>query len=283
MKKLTLTGTLQGKINRLPKGVSQLHYLGINPNNFSSKLFVAVVGTRKPTPYGIDTTERIVTDLVREGAVIVSGLAFGVDITAHKAALKAGGQTIAVLPSGVNNIYPATHRNIAKQITESGCLISEYPASHHPRKVEFLERNRIIATLSDAVIVPEAAERSGSLNTTGHANKMDIPVFAVPGRSIDLMSAGTNHLIKTGEGRLVTSAQDILKSLNIKPAKTKKVPKGNDTHETAVLVALQSGINDTTLLQSELRMNTAKLQTVLTMLEINGQAAQNALGQWHIT
>jgi len=280
MKTLELNDLLTNKLNRLSKRAGELSYLGINPNDVADRPMVAVVGTRKPTPYGKDLTERIVSELVREGVVIVSGLAFGIDIIAHQTTLRENSTTIAILPSGLNNIYPATHRNIAHDILADGALISEFAPDHQPRAAEFLARNRIIAALADAVFIPEAAERSGSLNTAGHAHKMGIPVFAAPGRSIDLMSSGTNHLIRTGKATMATTANDILKTLNIKSPAVKPAPQGNDTHETSVLIAIQSGIQDTTLLQKELEMDIIKLQSVLTILEINGQVEQNEIGQW---
>ena len=131
---------------------------------------VAIVGSRRPTPYGKLVTEHIAGELAQLGVVIVSGLAFGIDTIAHKAALAQGGRTIAVLPSGIDTIYPASNRHLAWQIaTENGSLITEYPEGHVPRKHDFLARNRLISGLSQAVVIVEAAQRSGTLSTAHHA------------------------------------------------------------------------------------------------------------------
>jgi len=282
MKKLIFKSRLKHTIDRLPNKTDQLNYAGVDPNILMKKPIVAVVGTRKPTPYGRQVTEQIVTDLVRAGVVVVSGLAFGVDIISAKTALQEGGESIAVLPSGINNIYPASHQNIAKSLEENGCLISEYPSDHKPRKVEFLERNRIIAALSDIVVIPEAAARSGSLNTAFHALSMGITVCAVPGPITSSMSAGTNHIIKDGKATLITSAQDVLELLGIKIDDKEKLIGGND-QETAILQTISSGINDSTLLQHELKIETTEFQTHMTMLEINGKVRQNETGNWYLS
>jgi DNA processing protein len=281
MKTLIFKPQLNAKLDRLDKKVTKLWYLGYDPNELIKFPTVAVVGTRKPTPYGKTVTEQLVTDLVRAGVVIVSGLAFGIDIIAHKTALEEGGATIAVLPSGLDNVYPATHRFIATKIKERGALISEYPLKHRPIKVEFLERNRIIAAFCDLIIIPEAASHSGSLNTASHAKKMGITVCALPGPTTSLMSEGTNKIIKEGLATMITDAQDVLKLLNIKTNSKKKLI-GNNEKETSILKAITSGIHDSTRLQHELKMDTKSFQICMTMLEIDGRVQQNDLGEWNI-
>ena len=282
MKLLMPNPVLSAKLARLRKPIKQVHYRGEDPNILAQKPIVAVVGTRRPTPYGKAITEKLVIQLVEAGAIIVSGLAFGVDIIAHKAALEAGGQTIAVLPSGLDNIYPASHRRIAEHITQNGSLVSEYEPHHQPRKAEFLERNRIVAALSDAVIIPEAAESSGSLNTARQARQMDIPVFAIPGPITSSLSTGTNWLIKNGQARLSTGADDILKILNLTIDQNARTLKGSTTLETSVLRTIADITGDVTQLQYELGVDVTELQTALTMLEIAGKIEQNELGKWHI-
>jgi DNA processing protein len=282
MKILTLKPPLLKKLDRLNDKVKDLTFLGVDPNSIISGPVVAIVGTRKPTPYGKKVTEQLASELSRAGVVIVSGLAFGVDITAHKAVLDAGGKTIAVLPSGLKNIYPASHQKIAEKITETGSIISEYPENHMPRKVEFLERNRIIAGLSDLVIIPEAAERSGSLNTAKHAESMGIPICAVPGPINSPLSAGSNWLIQQG-ANLITSSDDVLKLLNIDKNANKQISLlGSNDQETAILQVIAGGINDPRLIQQAINISTADLQISLTMLEIAGRVEQNSLGAWHI-
>ena len=281
MKILKLNSLLKKKLNRLKKAVGELHYMGVDLNLLGDKPIVAIVGSRKPTPYGKQVTEQLAKELSRAGVIIISGLAFGVDIIAHKAVLQVGGETIAVLPSGLNNIYPASHARFAQQITDKGSVISECSDDHTPRSYDFLERNRIIAALSDLIIIPEATEKSGSLNTAKHAKSMNIPICAVPGPINSPLSAGTNLLIKQG-AKLITSSKDVLELLNINPVTVQmSLIGGNDT-ETLVLQTIAGGIQDVSLIGRETKLSTLDIQTSLTMLEISGQVRQDAVGAWHI-
>jgi len=281
MRNLQVKTQLKKKLDRLKDPVANLSFSGIDPNYLMKSPIVAVVGTRKPTPYGKQITEKLVSELVKAGVIIVSGLAFGIDILAHRTALEEKGTTISVLPSGLDNIYPATHRGVAKKIKEIGCLISEYPEDHKPRKVEFLERNRIIAALSDLVVIPEAAERSGSLNTASHAKSMNIPVCAFPGHVLSSMSRGTNELIKKSEATLVTRANDILEILEI-DTKPKTTINGNEL-ETSILEKISSGMTDSTQLQLELDTETREFQSIMTIMEIDGKVHQDEMGNWQIS
>lgn len=176
---------------------------------------VAVVGTRQVTSYGKQATERFVTDLVASGLTIVSGLARGVDTVAHKAALQAGGQTIAVLGNGVDIVYPAENGRLTEQIIENGAIISEQPMGAKPDAVNFPARNRIIAGLSMGTLVIEAGERSGALITADMALEMGREVFAVPGNIFSRYSQGTNRKIREGAAKLVATVQDVLVELNV--------------------------------------------------------------------
>lgn len=282
MKQLVLTGVTGKKLGRLKQPPQTLSYLGRNPDELVVRPIVAIVGTRKPTPYGKQVTEKLAAELARAGIIIISGLAYGVDITAHRTTLQAGGTTIAVLPSGLDTVYPSSHARVAEQIAEKGSVISEYEPSHKPYRHDFLERNRLIAALSDAVIIPEAAERSGSLNTAGHAHTLGIPVFAVPGNITSPMSGGTNHLIKTG-AQLITGAHDVFELLGIDPNQSQQTELlgANDT-ETTLLQAIKSGTHDVNGLQRITSLDLSELQTTLTMLEITGRIEQDILGGWHL-
>ena len=281
MKILKLNSPLKKKLGRLKNAAGVLQYIGSDPNLLTDKPVVAIVGSRKPTPYGKQVTEQLAMELSRAGVIVVSGLAFGVDIIAHKAVLSCGGETIAVLPSGLNNIYPASHARYAKQISEKGSVISEYADDHVPRSYDFLERNRIIAALSDLIIIPEATEKSGSLNTAKHAKSMNIPICAVPGPINSPLSAGTNLLIKQG-AHLITSSKDVLELLNINPSTVQLSLMGGNDSQTLVLEAIADGIKDASLIEQETKLSTKDLQTSLTMLEISGQIRQDAVGVWHI-
>lgn len=177
---------------------------------------VAIVGSRKPTPYGRRVAATIASRLASHGVPIVSGLAFGIDKTAHAAALDAGGRTIAVLPSGLDDrsISPQSHLGLAKRIVERGALLSEYPTGTTARKEHYLARNRLISGLARAVVVVEAAVRSGSMTTARWATDQGRDVWAVPGPIDSLVSGGTNQLIRDGANPLV-SVDDFLEALGV--------------------------------------------------------------------
>lgn len=176
-----------------------------------TKKFISIVGTRNATPRGIDVCTKLVEDLKNNGhdVVIVSGLAFGIDIAAHTAALNVGLPTIGVLGHGLKQLYPAKHRKTAAEMIDNGSLISEFFSSYFPDKNNFVRRNRIIAGLSDATIVVESDVKGGSLITADIANSYNRDVFAVPGRLSDKYSSGCNKLIKTNRAALLESVDDI--------------------------------------------------------------------------
>ena len=178
--------------------------------------FISVVGTRTATAYGKDMAAGIVKDLAAAvpNLTIVSGLAYGIDITAHKAALEAGIPTIAVLGHGLDRIYPALHRNYAIATLEKGGLVTEYTSGNTPEGYNFIARDRIIAGLSDCTLVVESAARGGSLLTAHMAFDYNRDVFAVPGRMTDEHSKGCNNLIKLQKAFLVTAADDIINYMN---------------------------------------------------------------------
>ncbi|RLC79548.1 MAG: DNA-protecting protein DprA [Chloroflexi bacterium] len=174
---------------------------------------VAVVGTRRASVYGKEATRFLVDQLARSGVTIVSGLARGIDSVAHRAALEAGGRTIAVLGSGLDIIYPPEHTKLAQAIAKNGALITEYPLGTPPEGVNFPPRNRIISGLSKGVLVVEAGETSGALITADFALEQGRDVLAVPGSIFYKTCRGTNKLIQQG-AKLVLSAEDILEELN---------------------------------------------------------------------
>jgi len=176
------------------------------------ELAIAIVGTRHATRYGVQQAERLAGSLARAGFAIVSGLARGIDAAAHRGALAAGGRTIAVLGSGLLNIYPPEHEALAHDVAESGCLLSESPPRMVPISGAFPQRNRIISGLSLGTIVVEAAARSGALITARHAYEQGREVFAVPGPIDSRLSRGCHALIKDG-AKLVESIDDVLAEL----------------------------------------------------------------------
>lgn len=176
---------------------------------------IAVVGTRKPSPYGVQVAEKIVRDIAEAGVAVVSGLARGVDGIAHGAALNGGARTIAVLGSGVDVIYPREHQRLAARIVENGALVSEHPLGTRPDARNFPRRNRIMSGMTLGTLVIEAGKESGALITAGQALEENREVFAVPGNIFSPTSKGVNSLIRKSEAKLVTNCEEILIELNL--------------------------------------------------------------------
>lgn len=184
-----------------------LYYKG-NTDLDKSRM-IAIVGTRNATPYGKQFTEELVMALLPMKATVVSGLAYGIDIAAHRASLHHGLDTLGVVAHGLDRIYPGTHAPVARKMTGQGGLITEFMSGNDPDRENFPRRNRIIAGLSDAVVVVEAAARGGALITADIANSYNRDVFALPGRVTDPQSQGCNNLIKQNRAALIQSAADI--------------------------------------------------------------------------
>jgi DNA processing protein len=182
--------------------------------NLTDKKIISIVGTRNITPQGRHFCEQFMEELAPLDPVIVSGFAYGVDICIQKAANKLGLQTIGCLAHGLNQIYPSAHRKYCAPIEKNGGFLTEFWSTSKPDRVNFLQRNRVIAGISEATIVIESAERGGSLVTADIANSYNRDVFAVPGRPNDLVSSGTNTLIKQQKAHLLTSVADLVYHLN---------------------------------------------------------------------
>ena len=187
-----------------------LYYQGVFPD-FDAEPVIAMVGTRKASPYGVEAAEKIAYGLSRQGAVVISGAAAGVDSASHRGALRAGGKTIAVLGNGLDVVYPAENVWLYRDIAASGALISEYPPGTAAEAWHFPVRNRIISGLSLATVVVEAPEKSGALITANTALEQGRDVFAVPGPIDAPMSRGCNRLIADGAAALITDSWDVLR------------------------------------------------------------------------
>jgi len=257
-----------------------LFVLSGNVNELLARPAVAIVGSRRVTPYGKTVTAQLASELAQAGVVIISGLALGVDSISHKAALDAGGLTIAILPTGLDNIYPAAHRHLAKQILEQGgALISEYPEGSTVYKGNFIARNRLISGLADAVLITEAAEKSGSLHTADFALDQGKEVLAVPGNINSPTSRGTNNLIKVG-ATPVTSSADVLHVLNIELPTDKHALKSANPNEQVILDLIGAGMTDGAELLSSSNLDTPLFNQSLTMLEISGVIRPLGNNQW---
>lgn len=270
IKRVRTANSSQTKVlSTLPQPVDELFYIG-SLLELLQKPCVAIVGSRKVSSYGRIVTEKLARELVKAGVVIISGMALGVDSIAHQAAIDAGGTTIAVLPSELDRPYPGQHHQLARQIVQQGgALASEYPAGQGPpMKHQFIARNRIIAALSQEVVITEAAVKSGSLHTAQFALEQGIDVFAVPGNITSPGSAGTNNLIKQG-AIPVTQAEDILSALGIEASQTQLSLPTNPAQQ-AIIAALQAGPTNTSTLLVQTKLNSAVLQQTITTLELDG-------------
>jgi DNA processing protein len=232
---------------------------------------IAVVGTRTPTTYGKIVTEQFCKGLVQNGFTIISGLATGIDSTAHKTALENNGKTIAVLGGGFDHLYPSFNANLAREIVEKGLLISEYRPSFKPTLYTFPLRNRIIAGLSRGVLITEAGEKSGALHTKEYALDMGKEVFAVPGNVNSVMSKGTNRLIRSAQGACVLSYEDIVCIFHEKVVKSSSLPSSQISLDEQVVLNLLEGEEKTfEQIQNRTNLPTNKLNSMLTMLQIKG-------------
>ncbi len=243
---------------------------------------VAVVGTRTLTAYGEAHTYQIALELARAGLVIVSGLALGVDAIAHRAALDAGGTTVAVLACGLDRIYPAQHRQLAKDILAAGgALVSEYPAGVPPLRHQFVLRNRIIAGLAVGTLVTESPEKGGALYTAHKAIEYGRVVMALPGDVGRPTSVGTNNLIRAG-AIPITGSTDVLGALElptgaIPPA---RLVSARNPHEAKIIELLQQGVNTNEQLIEGAQLTPAEFASIISLMEITGQVRNLSGGVW---
>ena len=232
-----------------------------------SKPCVAIVGTRTPSNYGITVTEKFAGALASAGAVIVSGLAYGVDSIAHREALKKG-KTIAVLGSGFDHVYPAQHQSLFEQIASEGLVISEYRPDVKATKFTFPQRNRIVAALSDALVITEAGQKSGTIITKDFALDYGVPVYAVPGNITSEKSAGTNALISSMQGICLVDEKTILDDLKLE--KKKAAPQQLSSSEGLLISALSGGELTIDEISEKSGINVKDLSSLLTTCEIKG-------------
>ena len=242
---------------------------------------VAIVGTRRITPYGRQVTEEIASFLAANGITVVSGLARGVDALAHSASLKAGGRTLAVLGSGVDKIYPPENRALAEKIFEHGAVLSDYAPGTPPESSNFPPRNRIISGLSMAVVVIEAGETSGALITAEFAAEQGREIFAVPGNILAPQSKGTNKLIQQGAIPLL-NASDIMQTLNLTlvgqhKAARKALPA--DEVEAKLLDTMGEEPLHIDEIRNQTGLPVEKVSATLVMMELKGMVRQ--VGNMH--
>lgn len=245
--------------------------------DLNKKRIIAIVGTRNATEYGKEITNNLIKDLVDLDPLIVSGLAYGIDSFAHKAAIQNNLSTIGVLAHGLDRIYPLINKSIAEKMVLNGGLLTDFISKTNPDRENFPKRNRIIAGLSDAVIVVEAARKGGALITADIANSYNRDVFAFPGKISDNYSKGCNHYIKTNRAALIESANDIKyimgweeKKENKKPAQKKLFVELTEEERVIVDLLQKNGDSGIDFLCINSQMNSSKIATALLNLEFNG-------------
>ena len=246
----------------------------IDINNYKT---ISIVGTRQMTSYGKSVLEELIINLKEYNPVIISGLAYGVDIHAHKLALEHKLQTVGVLAHGLDRIYPTLHKKQADQMLKNGGLITDFWSKTNPDRENFVKRNRIVAGLSQATIVIESAEKGGSLITADIANSYNRDVFAIPGRITDAYSRGCNQLIKTNKAASLTSAKDIAYILGWEKDDEKKKAiqqqlfiELNDTEKQVYNYLLKEGKQQLDIIALHCNLPIFKIATLLLTLELKG-------------
>lgn len=256
---------------------------------------VNIIGTRKCTPYGKDIIRHFVADLKKlcPDTLIVSGLAYGVDINAHREALANGLPTVGVVAHGLDTIYPAVHRETAKEMTSHGGMLTEYPRFTRPEKRNFVQRNRIVAGMSDACILVESASRGGGLITVGISNSYDRDVYAFPGPVGAEYSAGCNNMIREHQAQLITCAEDFVnfmgweKSEMLQKARQQGIerqlfPELSKEESIIVNALRQHGDMPVNRLAITTNMSISAINAHLFTLEMNGIVMPLAGGLYHI-
>jgi DNA processing protein len=245
--------------------------------NLNAARIVSIVGTRNATPYGLAMTDKLVEDLAAMHVIVVSGMAYGIDVCAHRAALKYDVPTVAVFGHGLDRVYPAVHQQTAENIVDKGGLLSEYLSATTVEKTNFPMRNRLVAGLADATIIMEASRRGGALITAELANSYNRDVFAFPGRTTDQYSQGCNGLIKQNKAVLIESAKDLeyIMGWEVKPLK-KILPQQvlfiEHSHEENIILNLFSpglALNIDFIIQAS-EYTAGKVAGILLNLEFQG-------------
>ena len=265
-----------------------LHYMG--NADLNAKHIVSIVGTRHASEYGKSVCENFVADLAKfvPDTLVVSGLAYGIDVCAHRAAIKAGLPTVGVMAHGLDRIYPTSHRATAKSMLSNGGILTEFMSGTTPFPSNFVQRNRIVAGIADATVVIESASKGGSLITASLAQGYDRDCFAFPGRINDQYSQGCNELVSRNRAALITSAYDFVEAMNWEVAKKKTeelqiglFPEMSD-EESAVMTALRENSDGLQVNQMVVQLNIPinKLLPLLFEMEMKGYVKAVAGGRY---
>ncbi|MBZ4188502.1 DNA-processing protein DprA [Niabella beijingensis] len=237
---------------------------------------IAVVGSRLHTEYGRMICEKLIAELQDSGVLVVSGLAYGIDALAHKFSLSAGLETVGVLAHGLDKIYPPVHNSLAQQMTTQGGLLTEFASNTEPDRHHFPSRNRIVAGMSDAVVVVETEVKGGSMITAELANDYHKDVFAFPGKVSDKKSGGCNHLIKTNCAQLLIDGRQLLETLGWRPVKKKSGRQTRElfielSAEEKILVELLKERNQAGIDELHLRSGLSSSRVAVAMLNLEMQ------------
>ncbi len=281
------------RLAECPDAPLALFYLG--NADLNAERVINIIGTRKATTYGKDLIRKLIADLRSMGVhpLVVSGLAYGVDISAHREALGNGMQTVGVLAHGLDEIYPSAHRETAKKMVSQGGLLTEYMSQTKADKINFVRRNRIVAGMSDATILVESAEKGGGLITCGIAQDYNRSVFAFPGAVGATYSAGCNNLIRQNGAQLITGAQDLIDYLGwqtdieLQQAQQKGIertlfPDLSADEQTIVNVLQKDGDLQLNMLSVKTNIAIGQLTALLFQLEMKGVVRPLAGGSYHL-
>jgi DNA processing protein len=262
------------RLKHFPDAPVMLYYLG-NADLNNAKI-ISIVGTRKASEYGKEFVDELIHGLIETNCLILSGLAFGIDVQAHKQALKYDLPTVGVLAHGLDRIYPSSHKNTAKKMLENGGLLTECSSNTNPDRENFPKRNRIVAGLCDVLVVAETAEKGGAMITAEIANSYNKDVMALPGRIQDEYSKGCNKLIKTNKANIITCTEDLFYLMGWDQRKSiipqqRVLPMDLDKDELIVMNYIRekgrSGIDD---IAFELRVEQSPLALQLLEMEFKG-------------
>lgn len=249
---------------------------------------LTIIGTRKATSYGRDVTNALVRGLTAAGVTIISGLAFGIDAYAHRAAVAHNGRTLAIMGCGIDRVYPQDHADLARQIARQGAVVTEFPPGSKAQQHHFPQRNRVMSGMALGVLVVEAPEKSGTFITVNAALEHGREVFAVPGSIFSSASAGTHRLIQEG-AKMVTRVEDILEEIDDAHQQAQgralvQAIRQNDTPvdetEAALLSLLQTDALNIDDLVRQTRLSAAQVTSTLTMLELQGYVEADGRGKY---
>ncbi len=269
-------------LQQILEPVTELWQIGALPEHGDKKV-VSIVGARHCTPYGENIAYKLAYELARRGVIVVSGLAYGIDACAHRGCLDAGGTTVAVLGTPIDKIYPRSNLGLAKRIVERGAIISEFPPGTETHNWHFLRRNRIVAGLSDVLIIVEAARKSGTHQTASDALEQNKDVYAVPGDITRPMSVGCNRLIFDGAIPLINIDDFIVDFLGVKANKEGRYDLViSDMAESAknIVAALRDGISSGEEIMQKYQISAAEFNHQIMLLELRNVVQPYGVASW---